>query len=73
MPSGVSTLTGNTGPGATVTALRLSDVSNINFNFRGSMIHVTYGQPDKTFDLSWTGITTVTFSISSGVPTVTIS
>ena len=69
----VAILTGNTGPGATVTALNLSNVSSIDFDFRGSMIRVVHGTPDKVFDLAWTDVTGVVFSIVSGVATVTIT
>lgn len=73
MPSGTAVLTGNTGPGGTVTALNLGDVSSINFDFRHSMVSVVYGDPDKTFHLAWTGVTAVTFSIAGSVTTVTVS
>jgi hypothetical protein len=68
-----ATLTGNTGPGGTVTGLLLGDVSSIKFDFRAGMISVIYGDVDKEFNLSYTGVTTVTFSISGVSTTVTVS
>lgn len=73
MLSGAAVLTGNTGPGGTVTALNLGDVSSINFDFRNTMISVVYGNPDKTFHLSYTGVTAVSFVIAGNLTTVTVS
>jgi len=73
MPNGVAILTGQTGPGATVTALQLNDVHSMNFDFEKLMLKVNYGTPSKTFELSLTGVTTVSDSITSGVHTVTVS
>jgi len=73
MPNGVAILTGQTGPGATVTALQLSNVSEMNFDFRHSILKVVHGVPDKTFELSLTGVTGVVDSIASGVHTVTVT
>lgn len=72
MASATAVLTGNTGPGGTVTALTLDDVKDIDFDFEHNMISVTYTN-GKIFKLSWTGVTTVTFSISGGNATVTVS
>jgi hypothetical protein len=69
----VAILTGQTGPGATVTALRLEGVSNIQFDFANSGIFVTYGNQNKIFKLAWTGVTGTTFSISGGVATITVT
>lgn len=72
MASATAVLTGNTGPGGTVTALTLEDVTSIDFQFKHNMISLTYNE-GKIFKLSWTSIATVTFSISGGNATVTIS
>lgn len=72
MANATATVTGNTGPGGTVTALVLSNVESIEFDFQHSMINFLYNS-GKTFKLAWTSIATVTFSISGGNATVTIS
>ena len=74
MASGTATVTGQTGPGATVTSLVLNQVRNILFDFENNMVHIYHlNEAGKTFKLSYQGIATVTFSISGSVTTVTIS
>lgn len=72
MANATATVTGKTGPGGTVTGLVLADVEDIDFDFLKNMIHITHSN-GKIFHLSWSGIATVTFSISGGNATVTIS
>lgn len=66
-------LTGKTGPGATVTAMTLTDVKGVEFDFEHSMINVKHGSPERTFHLAWTGVTGVTFAVVDGVATVTVT
>lgn len=63
--------TGTTGPGQSVTSLTFTDVSDIEFDFRANTIKVTHGIGISYFDYS--AITTLTWSISSGHATITIS
>lgn len=66
-------MTGNTGPGATVTALALENVTDFEFDIVDNMIYVTYGAPAQRFAMSYQGVATVTVSISGGVTTFTVS
>lgn len=63
-------VTGNTGPGATVTELELKPLESIVFDLDKSMVNINYA--GKTFNLAYTGVATVEFSISGGDTTVTI-
>lgn len=69
--SNTATVTATYGPGLTATALVLSNVSAINFDFRAFTVQVF--QDDKFETYSLTGVTTVTFSISGTTYTITIS
>lgn len=71
--SALATVTGHTGPGGSVTALVLNPVHSIEFNFEDNMVYVEYGTPSKRFPMSYQGVGTVTFSISGGVTTITVS
>jgi hypothetical protein len=74
MPNSV-TITGNLGPGNTVTALVFSDVTSVNFDFVARTVAITdkaTGTP-KTVYFEYANIATVTFSISGANTTVTIS
>lgn len=77
MSSANVTITGQTGPGITNTAIVLPNVTNIRFNIGGNTIEVTYtptGQgTSKTVFYQYSNIATVTYTISAGVATITIS
>ena len=73
MAADKATVTGKTGPGLTVTSLVLNDVKGINFQFDSKVVSIYYGEPRKTFELDYDSTATVTFSITAGVSTVTIS
>jgi len=70
------TITGKIGPGTTITSLLFSNVQVIDFDFVKQVITVTYltaggDKKIQTFDLAVEA--TVTYTIASGVATITIS
>lgn len=68
-----ATITGATGPGATVTALPFENVHSINFDFEANTVELVYGEPYKTFRISYDGAQTVTI-VKTGLNTaITIS
>ena len=73
MLSGRAVLTGDTGPGGTVTALALENMTDFEFDLRANMLYVMYGSPTKRFPMSLDGVTTITCVISAGVMTLTVS
>lgn len=62
------TITGQTGPGKTVTSLAVTDVSNINFDFAGGVVKVVQRNPvPKTIEVEYSNLATVTITPSTGV------
>lgn len=73
MLSGRAVVTGDTGPGASVTSLALERVSKYEFDLEHNMVYIFYGSPTKRFPMSLEGVTTITSVISNGINTLTIS
>lgn len=66
------TITSTTGPGVTDTALVLTDVVDLRFNFAARTVYVKRESgPGQYF--SFNSITTVTFTISGVSSTITLS
>lgn len=65
------TVTGKSGPGLTVTAVVLTNVSSLVFNLNAQVLKVFCDQGQPEFDLYNTS--TVTYTISSRVATVAVS
>jgi hypothetical protein len=70
------TITGKIGPGNTVTSLLFANVTDVDFQVARGVLQVSFltsgGQPKtQSFDLAQS--TTVTYSISGGVATITVS
>ena len=68
-----ATVTGDTGPGGSVTSLVLSQMTDFEFDLAHNMIYIMYGTPTKRFPLSLEGVGTVTVTISGSSLTLTIS
>jgi len=67
------TITSTTGPGQAVTALKYTDVNDIEFDFFHNIIKIirTGGGGTQIYDYS--AMNTVTWTISGGITTITIS
>lgn len=65
------TITADLGPDRTVTAMVVPDVSELKFNFDKGIIALEHGILRSEF--AYTGITTVSFTISGQTTSVTIS
>lgn len=76
MPSANSTVTAKVGPGVQLTSTVFSNVTALRFDVERSVIEIVYtGLSGRkiTVHLDYTGVTTITYTISAGVGTVTIS
>lgn len=74
MPEGSKlTYTGTNGPGVTVTAAVMNNVTELNFDARSGILRVTYDGGSKHFDADLYGRSTITITISAGVLTATVS
>lgn len=67
----VAIVTADFGPDRQATAMRIENVKSINFDFEKGMVTIPNGIHVAEF--AYTGVATVTFSISNGVTTVTIA
>lgn len=67
------TITSTTGPGQSVTALKFTDVNDIEFDFLHNIIKVLRTGSGSTQIYDFSAMNTVTFTISAGVSTLTIS
>lgn len=68
-----ATVTGYTGPGATVTGLVLNNVHSIKFDFDKTMIRIEHGEPSNLFNLQYAPTTTVTLTKDNNGTAVVIS
>ncbi len=76
MPSGVATVTADSGPGIQATALVINDVKGVYLDLERNMLafHTVNSDPtspQREFELQ--GVTTFTVSISGTVYTFTVS
>lgn len=69
--SNTATVTAKTGPAIQDTAIVLTNVTQIIYNFAAMVVQITSNGLIKDYDL--TGVTTITTSISGSSFTVTIS
>jgi hypothetical protein len=67
------TITGTTGPGSAVTALKFIDVNDIEFDFYHNIIKVNRAGSGSTQIYDYSAINTVTLTISAGVTAIVIS
>ena len=67
------TVTATTGPGQTVTALKFTDVQDIEVDFFHNLIKVTRQGAGSTQIYAYDAINTVTWTIVAGVTTIVIS
>lgn len=67
------TVTSTTGPGQSTTALKFTDVQNIEFDFFHNIIKVMRQGSGSTQIYDYSAMNTVTFSINNGLTTVIIS
>lgn len=67
------TITSTTGPGQSVTAAKFTDVTNLVFNFGANTVAITRQGAGGTIFFDYSAMATVTFTISNGLSTVTIS
>ena len=70
MPS-QATITGKTGPAATVTSLILTNLTKFNMDLANKVLFTVSDQGQREFDLAAT--TTLTCTIASGVATIVVS
>lgn len=70
MPN-TATITGSVGPNQTMTAQVFNNVSSANFDFNGQTVTINSGRGQTIVDLY--GITTVTYTISNHLATITLS
>lgn len=74
MPLGSATVTGVTGAGQTITANVVSEVRRLEFLFEDNVIRITYGaNPEKTMEVSMTGLTTTTLTAVATAPVIVVS
>jgi len=66
-----ATVTSKSGPGLTVTAVVLTNVTNMNFDLDSFVLKIDCDQGHPEFDLYATS--TVTYTIASRVATVAVS
>lgn len=69
----VTTITGSTGAGEAVTALRFADVVSIEVNFSRNTLRVTRSGVGGNIYFDYSIIGTVTWTIASGVTTIVFS
>ena len=66
-------ITSTIGPGDSVSALSLTDVNDLEFDFLHNIIKVTLAGSGGTRIFDYSAMATVTVSISNGLSTFTIS
>ena len=67
------TITASTGPGQTVTALKFTDVVDIEVDFFHNLVKVIRAGAGSTQIYAYDAINTVLWTISAGVTTIVIS
>lgn len=75
MPNNI-TVTSTTGPGLSLTSQLFNNVTNLNFDYLAGVLTITWNDPlqgSKKTAVSLSSITTVTYTISSGIATVVAS
>jgi len=72
MPN-TATVTAKLGPGLTATAIVLSPVNGIDFQFDRKVVGIRHGDPEKTSYFEYADIATVTFTVSQPDTAVVIS
>lgn len=70
MPDNI-TITSVIGPGLAITAAAFQGIKSVTFDLERQVLTVYTGL--KTLDVSLSSITTVTYTISSGVATIVVS
>lgn len=75
MPNNKLTLSATTGIATTTNAVVLNNLESLKFNFLSRTIEVVYDAPSnpRNMNASLEGVTTVTYTVASGVATVVIS
>jgi hypothetical protein len=67
------TITSTTGPGKTVTALRFTDVTNLEVDFRANTIKVTRSGASGIQYYDYSAMATLTWTITAGVTAIVVS
>lgn len=67
------TYTGTTGAGQTVTALKFTDVTDIEYDFTRNVIKVTRAGAGGILYFDYSAVATITQVIASGLTTIVIS
>jgi len=77
MSSANTTVTGHTGPGLSVTSSSFPNTSSIKFDIASNVIEIRWTPTGKATGLisyiEYSDIATVTYTISAGVATITVS
>ena len=67
------TITGQIGPGGSTTALKITDVQDIEVDFLRNLIKIMRLGSNSTLIYAYDSINTVTWTISAGVTAIVIS
>lgn len=67
------TVTGSTGPGQAVTSQRFTDVVDLEVDFNRNVLKITRSGSGGIIYYDYSALSTVTWTISSGLSTVTVS
>ena len=77
MSSANTTITGQIGPGQTITSQLFPNTSSIKFDITANVIEVRWTPAGKATGqiayIEYSNIATVTYTISAGVATITVS
>jgi hypothetical protein len=68
-----ATLTGNHGPGLTMTAKVFNNITKIEFDLVNNLVDIEYSQPVRNIRMALTGVTTVTDTITNGQHSFVVS
>ena len=67
------TVTGTTGPGSSVTSLKFTDVTDVEVDFLRNVLKVTRAGSAGISYYDYSALTTITWTIASGVSTLAFS
>ncbi len=72
-PPATVTITETTGPGLSVTALKQTDINDIEFDFVRNVIKITRAGAGGIQYFDYSALATLTWTISSGATSITCS
>jgi hypothetical protein len=73
MSTGNATVTSTYGPGRSAVATVISDVKSCNFDIERDVLRLTTGTNHVVQDFSYDALATITYTVSGGVATITVS